>query len=171
MTDISNTEYITINKDGVFVGGKPATKYRGKKIAWIFDVRKHFAAIQELNPSIVELHVLSSETLGKFAVAGNPSGNHGPNVWCRVKFNDGRIGSWVFGITYGSAADCAGDCAVHCVYNVRGYTAFRSAVFGIQNPELEKLKKVDLSKLVGQNQLNGYEIVVRKIAETKQIKR
>jgi len=41
-----------------------------------------------------------------------------------------------------------------------------------QNPELEKLKGVDLSKLVGKPvQLNGYEIVVRKIAETKQIKR
>ena len=32
MTDISNTEYITINKDGIFVGGKPATTYRGKHI-------------------------------------------------------------------------------------------------------------------------------------------
>ena len=42
----------------------------------------------------------------------------------------------------------------------------------VQNPEVEKLKGVDLSKLAGKPvQLNGYEIVVRKLAETKQIKR
>ena len=41
-----------------------------------------------------------------------------------------------------------------------------------QNPEVEKLKGVDLSKLAGKPvQLNGYEIVVRKIAETQQNKR
>lgn len=42
----------------------------------------------------------------------------------------------------------------------------------VQNPEVEKLKGVDLSKLAGKPvQVDGYEIVVRKIAETKQIKR
>lgn len=41
-----------------------------------------------------------------------------------------------------------------------------------QNPEIEKLKTVDLSKLAGKPvQLGGYEVIVRKIAETKQIKR
>jgi len=41
-----------------------------------------------------------------------------------------------------------------------------------QNSEIEKLKAVDLSKLAGKPvQLNGYEIVVKKIAETQQIKR
>jgi len=171
MTDIPNTEYITINKDDVFVGGKPVTRYRGQKIGWIGDVRDYFAGIQKLNPNVVELHVLSSATCGEYAETGNPSAEHGPNAWCRVKLNDGRIGSWVFYSTYGSAAACANDCAVVCASYVRRAAAFRSVVFGIQNPELEKLKMVDLSKLVGQNQLNGYEIVVRKIAETQQIKR
>lgn len=41
-----------------------------------------------------------------------------------------------------------------------------------QKPEIEKLKTVDLSKLAGKPvQLGGYEVIVRKIAETKQIKR
>lgn len=41
-----------------------------------------------------------------------------------------------------------------------------------QNPEIEKLKAVDLSKLAGKPvQLGGYEIIVRKIAETKQNRR
>ncbi|MBR4507306.1 MAG: acyl carrier protein [Alphaproteobacteria bacterium] len=42
----------------------------------------------------------------------------------------------------------------------------------VQNPEVEKLKSVDLSKLAGKTvQLNGYKIIVEKIAETQQIKR
>ena len=41
-----------------------------------------------------------------------------------------------------------------------------------QNPEIEKLKTVDLSKLAGKPvQLGGYEVIVRKIAETQQNKR
>lgn len=32
MSNIPNTEYITINKDGIFVGGKPAVYYRGEKL-------------------------------------------------------------------------------------------------------------------------------------------
>ncbi len=41
-----------------------------------------------------------------------------------------------------------------------------------QNPEVEKLKGVDLSKLAGKPvQLNGYEIIVKKIADNAQNKR
>lgn len=42
----------------------------------------------------------------------------------------------------------------------------------VQNPEVEKLKGVDLSKLAGKTvELNGYKIIVEKIAETQQNKR
>lgn len=42
----------------------------------------------------------------------------------------------------------------------------------VQNPELKKLEQVDFAKLPKSPiELNGYEIVVRKLAETKQIKR
>ena len=41
-----------------------------------------------------------------------------------------------------------------------------------QNPELKKLEQVDFAKLPKSPiELNGYEIVVKKLAETKQIKR
>ena len=182
MTDIPNTEYITINKDGIFVGGKPATTYRGEDICFSSGVRKWFADIQRLNKNVAELHVLSSETFGEYAKVGNPSGSHGLTAWCRVKFNDGRIASWVFGHTYGSAADCAHYCAYNCEYAVRHLASFRSAVFGLidkrntktaiqpekksQNPELKKLEQVDFSKLPTKPiELNGYRIVVEKIAQ------
>ena len=40
MTNIPDTEYITVKRDekgdvGIFVGGKPATTYRGEKIDYI----------------------------------------------------------------------------------------------------------------------------------------
>ena len=189
MANISKFQYITINANGISVGGKPATTYRGEEILLLNDVRKNFADIQRLNETVAELHVLSSETSGEYAEPGNPSGKHGPNAWCRVKFNDGKIASWVFNYTYSSAAAfCAAFCASSCAYDVRNNADFRSAVFGLidkrntktaiqpekksQNSEIEKLKTVDLSKLVGKPvQLNGYEIVVKKIAETKQNKR
>ena len=128
MTDIPNTEYITINKDGIFVGGKPATTYRGETIHYS-NVRESFADIQ-LNKNVAELHVLSSETHGKCAEPGNPSGKHGPNTWCRVKFENGNLGAWVFyGMAY-SAAECARACAKRCAYRVRANESFRSAVLG-----------------------------------------
>jgi len=160
MTDIPNTEYITINKDGVFVGGKPATEYLGEQIGWIDYVRKYFADIQKLNPDVAELHVLSSETYGENLKKGNPSHEkHGPNAWCRVKFNDGETASWLLARTYGSVAICAHLCAYNCVSSVCRYESFRSLVFDrwqnikseekngaeLKNP---KLKGVDLSKLV-----------------------
>jgi len=57
MTDIQNTEYITINKDGVFVGGKPATTYHGERIYALDDIRADFAEIQRQNIKIEEFHV------------------------------------------------------------------------------------------------------------------
>ena len=143
MTDIPNTEYITINKDGIFVGGKTATTYRGEKIWWINKVCDYFAGIQKLKSNVAELHVLSSETCGEYAVAGNPSGKHGPNAWCRVKFNDGRIGSWVFAGAAGSVAACAYGCAYYCAADVRGDAAFRPAVLGAIDKEKTSQKPIN----------------------------
>ncbi len=135
MADIPNTEYITINKDGIFVGGKPAETYRGEEILLLNGVQKNFADIQRLNETVAELHVLSSETRGEYVKVGNPSGNHGRNAWCRVKFNDGRVASWVFCNAYSSAANCAFYCAYVCAGNVRGFANFRSAVLGAVDKE------------------------------------
>lgn len=142
MTDIPNTEYITINKDGIFVGGKPATTYCGEKIRFSNGVRKKFADIQRLNETVAELHVLSSETFGEYAKVGNPSGNHGRTAWCRVKFENGNLGAWVFSYARGSAADCAYYCALYCATYVRDVASFRSAVFGAVDKEKTPQKPI-----------------------------
>ena len=192
MANIPDTEYITVKRgdDGqvdVFVAGKPATHYRGVKIYDIDYVKDAFAWIQEHNPNITEWHVLSSKTSGEFATVGNPSPERGRYAWCRVKNNDGKLGGWVFDHAYTSAAGCECFCAYFCAYDVRAFAALQCAVLGTaldkqnvetnsavkpENPEIEKLKAVDFSKLPKSPiKLNGYEIIVNKIAETEQNKR
>lgn len=119
MANIPNTEYITVKRDkngqvGIFVGGKPATKYRGEYIYQADYVKDVFAWMQNQSPEIEEWHIGAFATAGKYAEVGNPSGNFGPNAWCRVKFKNGKLGAWVFRGTYSSAANCALDCAYYC---------------------------------------------------------
>lgn len=182
MNDIPNTEFITVKRDdkgrvGVFVGGKPATHYRGEKIWNIEYVKETFAWMQEQNPEIEEFHIGAFATRGKYAEVGNPSGEFGPNAWCRVKKKGSSSAPWVFFNPYGSAANCAYYCASSCASFVRVNASFRRALLGSaidkqnvnpmaksKNPEIEKLKTVDFSKLPKSPiELNGYEIVVRKL--------
>ena len=131
MTDMPNTEYITINKNGVFVGGKIAKYYRGKDIENIDAVRVFFSKIQRENPEIKEMHVGAfalDEMSARYSVS---PGAVGPNVWGRVKLSDGRLGPWVFGCTYESASVCVGRCAVDFVEDVCHNFDMRSAVLNI----------------------------------------
>ena len=171
MTYIRNTKYITINKDGVFVGGKPATHYRGVKMASDSWERESFCAIQARYPKVMEIHVLSSKTCGVYAKAGNPSAETGPNVWCRVKFTNGHIGSWVLRNKFESGNNfCAENCLYVCMAELCLEEDFRNAVFGAKL--FDALKTSDLSVFVNNPlQINGYKIIVKKIAETQQIKR
>lgn len=119
MTDISNTKYVTINKDGVFVAEQPVTTYHGEKIYFINGIKANFAEIQSQNPKIQELHIGAFETKGELAEQGTPSGVFGRNAWARVKLFDGRLGPWVFTGWYGSASNCASYCVSGSGYVVR----------------------------------------------------
>ena len=86
------------------------------------------------------------------------------------------MGGWVFAYGYASAGYCARNCANY----VRADAAFRRAVLVTafdkqnvetnsavkpENPEIEKLKAVDFSKLPKSPiELNGYRILVEKIS-------
>jgi len=96
MTDIPNTEYITIDKDSIFVGGVHATHYRGAKIAHIDKLKEFFNNMHQSYPAIRELHVGSFDTRGKYPEYGNPSGKPGLKTWARVMFSNGKVGKWVF---------------------------------------------------------------------------
>jgi len=125
-TDIPNTEYITVNKDGIFVGGEPATHYLGQEIKNPEYVKIVFSCILEkLNPNVAEIHILSSTTKGKIHQPGNPSPEHGIYEWCRVKFNDGMVTDWVmYGGQYKSVELCARDCAHLCAWSFDAHPFF-----------------------------------------------
>ena len=118
MADISNTEYITINKNGVFVGGKSTSLYRGKEIYFLNVVKILFAEIQKQNPKVQELHIGKFKSGGDFAVPGNPSCGVENNTWCRVKLINGDLGPWVFFDTNASVSFIAIDCVSHVRYKL-----------------------------------------------------
>jgi len=155
MSDIPNTEYITINKDGIFVGGKPATHYHGVEILFIDETKILFAKIQKKHPEISELHVGAFETSGAYAKPGNPSGKFGPNSWCRVKLQDGRLGPWVFAGTFILASDCASYCASDCGYYVYSYSGMRSALLGFA-------KQYETVNII---ESRNYKITIEKLKE------
>ncbi len=164
MANIPNTKYITVKRGddaqvGIFVGGKPATEYRGVKIYDIDYVKDAIAWIQEQNPNITELHVLSSKTSGGYATVGNPSPEHGRYAWCRVKNNDGKLGGWVFDYAYASATNCANYCALGCANDVRGSAAFWRAVL-VTAFDNGPLGSIDWSKYQGVHNVGPYRIIV-----------
>ena len=127
MTDIPNTKYITINENGIFVGGEPATHYRGEEIGYTKEDMGFFRTIKSHYPDLEELHILSSETQGYIGWIGNPSAKHGPNAWCRGKFSNGVIGQWVSADKPGSAAGCVRYCIIACANPLYSGSTFRDA--------------------------------------------
>ncbi len=131
---MTNTDYITINETGVFVGGKPATTYRGVNIYNIPNTIKYFQESKqkikdERGLDLLELHVLSSKTPGNYAEPGNPSPKHGRYAWCRAKLSDGTELPWVFNHDFVNADGCAFGCASDCAAYVAATPEFRGAVF------------------------------------------
>ena len=177
MSDIPNTEFITVKRDdkgrvGVFVGGKPSTQYRGQEIEEIELVKKYFVLLQKHNPQITEFHAGAFATVGEYAKVGNPDAKLGTNAWCRVVSKKSPVSdSWVFYMMDSSAAACARDCAHYCLGQMCANWKFRRDVFGLidkknsqpkQNALTNVLKDTDLSKLIGTHKIGAYEIVVRK---------
>jgi hypothetical protein len=75
-----------------------------------------------------------SATSGNYGVAGSPTftSSGGQYCWCKMYGTDlGTVvsSSWVFSNDYGSASDCAFNCAIDCGYNARNLSDFRSALF------------------------------------------
>lgn len=121
---IHDNDYITINENGIFIGGVPTLFYRDSKLIYPQDAIKTFKKIKDLAKTrngldVSEVHGLSSETPvdGSTGDIGNPKPNHGCWLWYRVKFKDGKLSPWV------NASDFVGDradgvCAACCAYFV-----------------------------------------------------
>ena len=178
MADIKNTNYITVNKDGIFIGGAPAKTYRCHNIYLLEDTNEGFARLQAKNSNLMELHAMTSKTIGKYCTPGNPVAQHGPTAWGRAKFVDGHMGPWVFIETrehmYGknkinedyAAQECAEFCAYNCVKNADENAYFYAQLFDINNSLNQTLQIMQLSKLpVYKTLLNGYEVLIKKATE------
>jgi len=152
MTDIPNTEYITINKSGVFVGGKPVTHYHGEKPD-IFLTEQDFREIQMVFADVEELHIGMFDTKGSYAVPGKPSGRFGPNSWCRVKFRNGTTGNWVMVEPNASLFRCA------FVNRCNNYFCLRA---DLRSAVMKQNKQYDVVKVV---ELGKYRFTVEKIAQ------
>ena len=148
MTDILDTKYITINKDGVFVGGQPTISYYEQQICQFYSLGDTFAAIQAQNPEMQELHVGAFRTPGDLGETGNPSGVFGKYSWCRVKLFDGRLGPWVGNGMYSSASSCAAKSAAICVSRVRGNPAMRSSLLNFAKKDKEAKEQYETVSVI-----------------------
>lgn len=112
MEYIPDTEYITINKNGFFIGGKKVighnnveklkpTKFHGHEIramdAFGDDFDSWFEYARKKIPTLEEIHSGAFDTKGERYQIGQPSGKLGKTVWCRIKLNgkDATNNPWV----------------------------------------------------------------------------
>lgn len=140
VTNIPDTEYVTITADDVLVGGKSVTEYHGQKIYNLYHCPAYFKEARDLiceenGCELLEIHCLQSSTEGEWLKTGNPvADKKGVNCWVRIKFKDTdraeRVSLWAFYDTYSSASECASDCSNRCGAHVLNFSSLRSALFG-----------------------------------------
>ncbi len=168
MTDIPNTRYITMNKDGVFVGGEPATTYNGEKIGFFKSLKSDFAKIQRQVPEVQEFHAGSFEAMGIYAETGSPYGNFGKYAWARVKLSDGRLGPWVFCDTYRSDVGCMIWCISECCNSFQYDNELRSAmlIFAKEDEETNtENKQKEQSKIISAFKIGSFKIMIERIKQ------
>ena len=163
MTDIPNTEYITIKSDGIFVGGKRATHYRGVEIGYRKSIKKNFQTIQNQYPNIQEIRFLTSKTGGEYLAVGNPDTENGSNAWACVKFKDGYVAPWVL-----VCRDYTYDFIVAHMICGNLYNMGDNYVF--LHPLLGKYQdvtiRINLQNMAGKSfELNGYRLTVEQITQ------
>lgn len=104
---MTNQDYVTINVNGIFLGDKLTTSYRGKEFESnvVKDAMTGFEILRNVfKYDIEELHCLASETPGTHDTVGNPSEKTGQYIWGRAKLSNNNVSPWVYvvdGVGYG----------------------------------------------------------------------
>lgn len=120
---ITNNDFITINRQGVFVGGKQTKKYHGKQIENLEQIKKVFSVPGIEN--IIEIRVMQSETKGMVFQFGNPvPSENGSCVWLQVVSEYGAS-PWVYRLNTGIDNNAAPLCAFQCVWTLCQYQRWR----------------------------------------------
>ena len=166
MSDIPNTEYITVKADGVFVGGKPATHYRGVEIGYRKSININFRNILKQYPNIQEMRFLTSKTGGKYHANGNPVAENGSNAWACVKFNDGYVSPWTLISEYYPYDFFVGHELCQKLRLMADRYVFLHPVLGHYQ---DVTVRINLQNMDGKSfDLNGYRIMIEKISEQQQ---
>ena len=94
---MTNLDYVTIKVNGVFIGNKPTTSYRGQELypTLVRDALIEFPGLSKLC-GFTELHCLASETPGDMDTVGDPSEKSGQHIWARAKLSNNNITPWVY---------------------------------------------------------------------------
>ena len=163
MPKIQNTDFITINTSGIFIGGKPVTTYRGATIGYPESIHKNFQNIQNQYPNISEMHFLTSKTTGEFYKTGYPVAEKGDNLWARVAFNDGYVAPCVLvSINYTHDFYISNRIS-GCLSNmIENYTFLHDLLGRYQDVTI----RLNLQNMAGRSfELNGFRLTVEKIAQ------
>ena len=158
MTDIPNTEYITINENGFFIGDKKVIgewNYNGEKPTLFhghtMSATESFAtgyvrfgdwfkSIQRHIPNIEEIHVGAFDTKATKYEQGFPSGKFGAKTWCRIKLKgkDATYSPWVFYYEHSSDWACVSHGGLYCVKSLANEPEFRSALLKAANTDTKQ---------------------------------
>lgn len=111
--------YVTITKDGYFIGRRPTDYYRSVQIVMPRKDYIYYFFTKHLEErGIQEIHALTSKTRGTYLKPGKPSRKNGKTIWCRVKMVDGTVGNWVCVYNAYSVKVAALFCIKCCVDNI-----------------------------------------------------
>ena len=139
MSKITDKEYITINRDGVFVGGKKATKYNGRPIARVKELNFVFFMTAGLE-KIKEIHVLQSSTEGKVFEAGNPEPSKtGGHIWIQAVTEAGTT-PWIYRLGGNYDESTASLCGFQCAWTLNQYPSWVKTLLNAAN-KTDAMKK------------------------------
>ena len=167
MVYIPNTEYITINENGFFIGDKKVIgerNYNGEKPTLfhghtIYATESFatgyvrfgdwFKSIQKRIPDIEEIHAGAFDTTGERNKQGFPSGKIGANLWCRIKLKgkDATYNPWVFRETYYNVGRCVSTAGFYCVKDLVNEPDFAAAVLQAAKTDSKKLEQPQKTNL------------------------
>jgi len=167
MADIPNTEYITINKDGVFISKKPVTHYRGVEIGYRDSIKRNFQDIQKQYPNVQEMHFLTSKTTGEYnrPITGNPVVENGDNAWARLVFKDNYVAPWVLvSKSYSYDFIIKHEMCAHLHLMTENYVFLHFLLGRYQDVTI----RINLQNMAGKSvELNGYRLTIEKIDQNQ----